>query len=202
MKLTGFELEIEGSREDVPNISRSLTQQLAGMLQPAGAIIDGQPSPGLSSAEEILPAIEVKPQSEAAPRKRGRTRPRRSVISNGTDDVDEGALDWRHDSSVYGSPLQSWNTAQKALWTLYVVGEATGQKELAAKRIALSFNKHFRQAKEILPHNVSRDLGKLKVKNPAVVSEDTRQSPSAWYLTDAGIKAAQILVAEALGQTE
>jgi hypothetical protein len=54
MKLQGLELEIEGAREDASLISRTLGQQFAGLLQPVGAIIDGEASPvALPSAETV-----------------------------------------------------------------------------------------------------------------------------------------------------
>ncbi|WP_124842321.1 hypothetical protein [Burkholderia cepacia] len=203
MKITGFEMEIEGSRDDVPNITQALTRQLAGMLQPPTGIVEPPAGPQvaiLPSLAEPLPADEVK--LESAPRKqRTRTRTRRSMQSNGTvEDVEATAIDFRHTPELYGNPIQAWSTANKALWILYVIGEIVGEKELSARRITLSFNKHFRQAKEIIANNVTRDLGKLRLKKPVFISEDTTRSPSVWYLTDEGIRAAQNLVAEALGR--
>ncbi|PRX95870.1 hypothetical protein [Paraburkholderia sp. BL25I1N1] len=201
MKITGFEMEIEGSRDDVPNITQALTRQLAGMLQPPTGIVEPpvtSPVTVLPSISEALPVEEVKPESVA--RKRTRARTRRPVQSNGVEDVEATAIDFRHAPELYGNPVQAWTTANKALWTLYVIGEMVGEKELSAKRITLSFNKHFRQAKEIIANNVTRDLGKLRLKKPVLVSEDTTRTPSVWYLTDEGIRAAQNLVAEALGR--
>jgi hypothetical protein len=196
MKLQGFELEIEGSREDVPLITQNLGSQIAGLLQPAGAIIEGevvgenghQPSPPIADA----PA-------------RRKSRKRRSSPASPAPDqkTTEGALDWRHDSAKFGMPAQGWSTAQKAMWLLYVASEMMNEKELSSKRIATTFNKHFRQSGRILTHNVVRDLGRLKTKQkPAPVADDTTKSPAQWYLTDVGTREAQKLVKEALGRQD
>ncbi|WP_426398360.1 hypothetical protein ACN9M1_06410 [Ralstonia sp. R-29] len=199
MKLTGFELEIEGSREDVPAISQSLGRQLAGLMQPPDAIIDGKASHDLPPAAAIFPALDG--DNEVAARRKPRRR--RAVSPAGVTDVeDSSAVDWRHDASKYGSPSQSWNTANKALWTLYVVAQETDEKELSGRRIAATFNKHFRQAKAVTVTNVNRDLGRLKLKKQSHVSEDTTKNPSAWYLTEEGNKHVQGLIAEALGRKE
>lgn len=199
MKLTGFELEIEGSKEDVPAISQSLGRQLQGLLQPPEAILNGESHPALPVAPAILPAQEV--DSDASARKKPRKR--RATAASGVVDVEDGsAVDWRHDSAKYGVPSQSWNTANKSLWTLYVVTQETSEKELSGRRIAATFNKHFRQAKSVTVTNVNRDLGRLKLKRPSVVSEDTTKTPAAWYLTEEGNKHVQGLIAEALGRNE
>jgi hypothetical protein len=53
LKLQGLELEIDGSREEMPNITQNLGRQIAGMLQPAGAIIEGEV---VSGGESNFPA--------------------------------------------------------------------------------------------------------------------------------------------------
>src|SRR6185312_8793739 len=197
MKLQGFELEVEGSRDDAPLIAQNLGRQFAGLLQPAAQIVEG---------EEVFPprAISLPTASgePATPKRRSRGRKRASSTTaseNRGSDADS-AINWRHDPAKWGSPRQEWNTASKAIWLLYVAGNETPQKELTSKRISNTFNKHFKQAGPILTNNVARDLGKLKVGRDAAVSEDTTQDPSPWFLTDAGIRRAQALVAEALGQ--
>lgn len=199
MKLTGFELEIEGSRDDVPAISQSLGRQLASLMQPPEALINGDTPPAGIPPAAALPAAEG--NNDVGTRRKPRRR--KSTAPNGITDVeDNSAVNWRHDPTKYGSPSQSWSTATKALWTLYVVSHETDEKELSGRRIAATFNKHFRQAKEITVPNTNRDLGRQKLRRPSLVSEDTTKSPSAWYLTEEGSKHVQALIAEALGRNE
>ena len=42
LKIQGFELEIEGSREDAGLLSQNLGKQMNSILQPMGAIIEGE----------------------------------------------------------------------------------------------------------------------------------------------------------------
>jgi hypothetical protein len=197
LKLTGLELEIEGTRDDAPLIQQALTQQFAGLLQPATVIVEGEiPAPAPTNGNGVV----VQPPLEKTKRRRqvrtGSTPA--AASSNG-----ESAVDWRHDPETYGSPLQTWNSSQKAVWLLHVVASAANLSELSAPRIALTFNKHFRQAGPIRANNLARDLGKLKsIVNgqPPQVGQDTTKNPSTWYLVDAGSRVAQQLVAAARGQ--
>jgi hypothetical protein len=108
-------------------------------------------------------------------------------------------VELNHDASKWGSPRQEWSTANKALWLLYVVGKQAGRNELTAHQIEATFNRHFRQAKQILVQNIARDLGKLRSQaKDAPVGEDATMDPSPWFLTEAGQLRAQELVEEAL----
>jgi hypothetical protein len=202
MKLQGLELEIDGSREDIPLITQNLGQQLSGLLQPAGAIIEGEVLEHASPRENI-----VLPPSVTLPQPNTKRRGKRKASSGTKPSVDgqkEEAVNWKHDSAKYGTPKQGWSTSNKAIWLLYVTGAEAQLSELSAQRITETFNKHFKQAGTILGFNVTRDLGRLKVKRGSSppVGEDTTKTPSLWYLTDAGRKKAQELVGEALGQTD
>lgn len=196
MKLQGFELEIEGSREDVPLIAQNLSQQLSGLMAPTGAIIEGETVEPARVAAVLSPSADQPSASSQAKRK-----PRkRSSAAKPANDVAETVINWRHDSAKYGSPKQVWATSDKALWLLYVVKSETDNTELSGSQIADTFNKHFRQAGTIRNFNVNRDLGKLKVgKGASLVGEDTTKNPSRWFLTEAGEKKAQELVGQALG---
>lgn len=201
MKLTGFELEIEGSQDNVPEISQAIGRQLAGLMQAPDALLS-------SATDDVraLPAAPVRPADEVrsdSPNRRKPARKRRAISNSGADvDTGEVAVDWRHEPSKYGTPSQSWTTVMKAVWILYVVTQETDVREMSGRQIMLTFNKHFRQAKEVLVANVNRDLGRAKLKAQAWVGEDTTKSPSAWYITDAGMKEVQNLIAVALGRTE
>ncbi|HXT14313.1 MAG TPA: hypothetical protein VN706_01700 [Gemmatimonadaceae bacterium] len=198
LKLQGLELEIEGSREDAPLIAQNLGRQFAGLLQPAAQIVAGNDDVPLDAA----PIAIQEPDAASTVRKRGPRKKRGAPpAAAASDSAEEVPLDWRHDPAKWGSPKQAWNTANKAMWLLYVASNETDQKELSSKRIANTFNKHFKQAGQILPFNVTRDLGKLKIGKDAPVSEDTTQTSSPWFLTEAGTKRAQGLVSEALGRT-
>lgn len=187
MKLTGFELEIEGNRDDIPLISQNIGSQMTGLLNPAGAIIEGE------VFESTKPkTISVAPLNEnfSAPKKTKRK-------STGGQKQNTGekaqALDWKHEPKKFGTPKQSWTAVQKAMWTLYVVNEVLQVSELSSAMIADTFNKHFRQAGEVKGFNLTRDLGRLKVKG--LLGENTTQAPPKWYLLDEGIKTVQTLIA-------
>lgn len=193
LKLQSLELEIEGSREDASLIRQNIGQQMASLLQPVGGIIDGE-----ASTRSAPPALEnIVPLNAPIGR---RTRRRRNGSSGGDAAIEVAQpIDFKHDPSKFGNPRQEWKTVEKAMWLLYVVKETAGVGELANKILVETFNKHFRQAGTITSSNVSRDLGRAKVKEkPAPVGEDTTQTPSAWYLTEHGRSLAQALVASAL----
>jgi hypothetical protein len=192
LKLQGLELEVEGTKENLPDLRTALTQQLAGVIEPAtGLIQEAQPTPTIINNDSASHA-------EVGKRRR---RSRSNSKPTGEESI-ESAVDWKHDSSKYGSPLQSWNTVDKAMWLLYVVGKETERTELSGNCISLTFKKHFKQAGSITTSNINRDLGRAKASKsgqPPLVSEDTTKNPPLWYLTTAGSAAAQKLVQKALG---
>jgi hypothetical protein len=197
LKVTGFELEVEGSRDDVPLIADSVGQQFVGLLKPAADIVEGEIVSDDGNSNHP-PAIQ---ESESKKRRTSRRRPT-GTGSATPNQAQEAAIDWVHDPAKWGSPQQSWKTAQKAMWLLYVVGKEKHITEVSATQIAQTFNKHFKQAKTILRGNVARDLGKLKMGADAVVSENTTKTPSTWFLTLAGDKLVQELISKTLGQTD
>jgi hypothetical protein len=204
MKLTGFELEIEGTREDMPVIAQSLGQQLSGLLGPASQIIEGEV---VRDEPMVAPNATAGAAGDSTNRRKVRRKSSRTqsgtALGAASPSSSETAVQWRHDTSKYGSPRQDWGGTKKALWLLYVAGAEANVREMSGARIAMTSNTHFRTAGQLRTHNVNRDLAKLKVARsgePPLVSEDTTKSPPAWFLTDAGTKAAQRLVAEALGE--
>jgi hypothetical protein len=188
LKLQGFELEIEGNREDASVIGRSIGEQISGMLSPSLSIVEGEFT---SNRVQAVPAVSL---VDATPKRRGQRRTR-SVPAGGESNATQ-AIDFRNDPSRYSTPTQQWKTAEKATWLLYVVREVAHVTELSTGQIVKTFNTHFRQAKTITHSNVSRDLGKLKVSSPALVGEDAAKSPPVWFLTDEGVRKAQALIAE------
>lgn len=190
LKVQNLEFEIEGSREDASLLSRNIGQQMANLVQPASRILNGELNENSFDASKSVIALPVA----------RKTRRRRNGTSAGESADAAAVIDFKHDPSKFGNPRQEWKTAEKALWLLYVVKESAGIGDLSATALAESFNKHFRQAGTVTSSNVSRDLGRLKVREkPSPVGEDTTKNPSTWYLTEQGIARAQVLVAAALG---
>lgn len=188
LKIQGFELEVEGTREDIPTITQNIGQEFAGMLAPVAQIVEGEnpnqtnmaPTNGSGTSENIR-----------------KKRVRKTISTREGTDVE--AVDWVHDASKWGNPLQDWSTSEKSIWLLYVAKNEKGTGELSLGQITKTFNKHFKQAKLIIQGNVGRDLGKLKVKPDAWVGEDTTKTPTTWFLTQNGQKEAERLVSIAKG---
>jgi hypothetical protein len=191
-KITGLEFEIEGSREDVPLISRNLASQFGGMFTPAANIVQGS-SPALGRDP-----IEVTPAAPISGSGRSNRRTSRRVSAA---DVSKPSkvFDWNHNVQEWGSPAQAWNPLQKSIWLLYVAKAQGVTTEMTTSQIANTFNKHFRQSGVIRPSNVSRDLGKAKTLPPSKVGEDSTKDPSTWFLTEQGEKTAVELVSEGRG---
>lgn len=195
LKVTGIELQIEGSRDDVPLMTQAAGQQLASLFMPASNVVEGE----FVDATNQLPAPPPEPE-----RKNSKRSSRQRSSSNGSranNVTGPEAIDWVHDPSKWGSPKQEWSTADKAIWTLYVVSKERDLGEISAYVIVTTFNKHFREAGLIRVNNTNRDLGKAKGKSPALVGENTTEKPSGWFLTQAGIRRAEELVSQALGRT-
>jgi hypothetical protein len=189
LKITGFELEIEGNREDVSLVSQGVAAQFGGMLQPAAEIVEGD----VAAKSAPLPSPMLVDGGKKTSRRR---RSASTPASAGPSPSD--AIEFRHDPEKYGNPQQSWNTASKGMWLLYVCRELASVKQMTAGQIARTFEKHFRQSGAIKGNNVSRDLGKAKQERPPLVGEDTTGEAGQYYLTDEGNRRAQALIAEAL----
>lgn len=194
-KLTGLEVEIEGSHEDLPIITQNITEQFANLLAPSTAIIEGE-----RVVSSPNPANLASPsQSATSPRKKPKRRARPTQDASGSDST-TAAITWRHDDSKFATPQQDWKAVDKYLWLLFVLEESEGVTEYTASGLVNTFNKQFRQAGALNVKNCGRDIGQLKTKNPALVGEDTSVKPSKWYLTDAGKAEARRLIAVAKGQ--
>lgn len=188
MKLEGLEIEMEGSKDDIPLMASSLGNHLAGLMQPATEM------PGVSNGSNGPGGIKTidHAEREVAPaRKR-----KRSTSSQSAKDGSSDAIEWQHDSTKYGNPQQAWNPTKKALWLLYVVSQEVRLTQISASQITNTFNKKFKQAGVVRGSNISRDLGKAKTRSPSLTGENTTKNPSEWYLTEAGVREAQAAVAE------
>lgn len=189
LKLQGFELEIEGNREDASVIGKSIGDQISGMLSPSLNILEGEVASSRTQPQSAIPLVAE------IPRRRGGRRTKSAP--NGTEANTQANIEFRNDPSKYATPTQQWTTAEKAIWLLYVVKEVSLVPELSTGQIVKTFNTHFRQAKTVTNSNVSRDLGKAKVSSPSLVGEDPTKSPPVWFLTDEGIRKAQAIIADA-----
>ncbi|MDF3154382.1 hypothetical protein P3C58_20595 [Mesorhizobium sp. XAP10] len=194
MKLQGFELEIEGSKDDIPLIAQNVGQQIAGLIQPSAAIVEGDP---LSTGNGRQHPLTIDNSDRDVTKSR---KPRRTKRSGGEpqNSVETPTIEWRHDPAKYGNPKQDWNAASKALWLIYVVSQELEYAQLSVTQISNTFNRKFKQSGTIRPSNISRDLGTFKTKNPALVGDDTTKSSTEWFPTDAGIRKVQELIVETL----
>lgn len=188
-----LKVKIQGDRGNAGLVSRTLGRQFANALGPIETIIEG-------SAQDI-PAQPGLP-FDAPPVDESNKKQKRRKSSGSTSGAAIGdsavAIDFKHEPLKFGNPRQSWPTAKKSMWLLYVVKEVMSVLDMPAPVIAKTFNKHFRQFGAIQVSKVTRDLGRLKSETPVPVQDDATKVGSPWYLTDAGIKKAQALVAEAL----
>lgn len=188
LKITGFELEVEGSREDVAILSQSVAGQMAGMLQPGALILDAKANEVLDEPKDAgLKQIERKAK-----------RRRASGAAAGGVAAESKEVTFRHDVQKYGNPSQSWKTSSKSIWLLYVLQKESNSSSFSTKSIVDTFNRHFKQSGTITTSNVTRDLGRLKVnEKPSPIGEDSSKSPSEWFLTHDGVRRAEELVKEA-----
>ncbi|HJT36363.1 MAG TPA: hypothetical protein VJ783_30350, partial [Pirellulales bacterium] len=109
-------------------------------------------------------------------------------------------LEFRHDAGRFGIPRQEWTAGKKIVWLLHVVSQQAQVSEISGPVIAATFNKHFRQAGSLNKQGMSRDLGGLKQRGPALVGDNANSSPITWFLTNEGQKEAERLVIEARGE--
>jgi hypothetical protein len=194
-KLQGLELEIEGTREEMPQVAQSLGAQLSGLFQPMSTLSNvGQLQLDLpnQTTSNGASAEVVNDRKKTSSSKRSTSR----APSTGGAAKEYPAIDWLHDSAKWGFPNQSWTASEKAIWLLYVVENEKQLSELTATQIANTFNKHFKQSKTIKAFTVTRDLGRKKVGKDAPVGENTTISPSGWYLTTSGKAVAAKMIEE------
>ncbi len=192
MELQGFKLRIKAQREeDVPRIVGQISQQMAGLVSPSGAMLEATPRLGSVARVQELPAQEHSEEEKG--KARGKSTRRRSVAES----AKTQAITWRHNPERWGTPKQSWTAAKKILWIMYVISHESTHSEVSGPVIAETFNSAFRQSGPLHKPSMPRDLGSLKTRSPANVMDDATKSPIAWFLTDEGKKEAEKLVAEA-----
>ena len=195
LKITGFELEMEGDRRDATQIPQQLSQQVAGFFQPAVEIASyGGNNSGMLDAQVVEQRHE-KVVNARKPKKKNNS------ASSSPSKQTEVAIELKHDPNSWGNPKQDWKTAIKAIWLLYIVGKQTAVSEMTTQMIVSTFNLHFRQSGTITTSNVTRDLGKKKAATPSLLGTTVGEDGEKWFLTDAGLKEAEQLVAEGRGVT-
>lgn len=180
LKLQGLDLEVDGERQDIPAITHAVQQQLASLVIPGEVITDGhkQLGNGSDGAEAT--------QEEESKKKRSARRERRSA----GDGAPAVAIEFRQDPATYGNPIQAWSVTDKCIWLLYVLKKLAQANEVSGPVLAVTFNQYFKTAGKLHPPNVTRDLAKLKVQNPAPIGEDKGN----YYLTGEGDKQAETLI--------
>jgi hypothetical protein len=191
-KLTGLEFEIKGESDEVIAKAAAMQRQMQGMLGTLAAVTSGADaahSVQNGAATKLLEATAEPIQNGS--RMRG---PRRSAGEHPSVE----AVSFRHDAAKYGNPLQSWGNTDKCIWLLHVLKEIDAANEVSGPQLAATFNQQFKAAGTVRPSHATRELGRAKIKNPALVGEDRGQDPPLWYLTDEGKKYATELIATVL----
>jgi hypothetical protein len=193
MQIQGFKLRVWSEREeDVPRITGQLGQQLAGLLRPSTEILDVTPR------VQTAFAVNAPEEKSQDPNKRKRhAKSSRIRKSGASESAGSQMVNWQHAPAKWGMPRQAWTTGQKILWTLYVAAKETSHEDLSSPAIAETFNTAFREFGPLAKQNLPRELGNLKKKTPTQVLDNRTGSPIKWYLTDAGSREAEKLVAEA-----
>ena len=190
IKLTGLEIEFEGTNDQMKQVSTNLGQQLTGLIQPGlngGAEHKAGKPARTEDADVDVVASSIK----------GKKNRKSRAASNGGAKVEKlNVVDFQNDISTYGAPIQQWNTFDKGVWLLYVISKQASITEMSATEIAETFNKYFRQTKPIRSTNVARDFGNKKSGANALVSEDPTKNPSKWFLTEEGNKYVQKLITD------
>ena len=194
-ELSGLKIKVKSERDDAPKALQSVQSQIGNLLQAAaglgtGEIASGPARPSHSTGNVgegrtiEAPAIS----SNSAPARTKATRGKRASTNESAT-----AVEFSHDPAAYGLPKQTWNTAQKSMWLLYVLEKQNGHRDLSTGALASTFNKHFKEFGAITTTNVTRDLGRARAKN-GFVSSDASKDPQTWYLLDAGKKEVERLV--------
>jgi hypothetical protein len=201
-EITGLKLKVKGNdsstqvadlQRQVQGLMATITSLAQGQLQTPPQIQENGTAANLLEGAQQIPQLPAPPNGTRVATRR--TPAARRGTASGPRQRAE-AIDFKHDADQYGFPRQNWATAQKAMWTIYVLAEQGDTKEFSASVIAATFNKHFKSFGTILAQNVLRDLGKEKGKSGSVNS-DASQEPMKWYLLEAGKKMIPALVEEA-----
>ncbi len=164
-------------------------------MMPAANIVEGKATPVLTRDPIPGTATVVDATTPArSPRKR------RSSSRGNDGEATDAALVWQHDANIWGNPLQQWKAVEKTVYLLYVAKQAGVAEQMTVWQMVQTFDRLFRTAGKLNKGNITRDFGKLNGEPPPKVQMNGSVQPSAWYLTDAGIKMAENLVKAARGE--
>ena len=191
-KLTGLEIEFDGTPDEVLQVQKSAQANLGAIIQ--AGMNPTQPAVAAIAAtvedvdnEEVAESREGgKSKSNATPRKRGtKMRPRR-------------VIDMAIDPNVHGTPTQDMSTAEKALYTLYLATKIAGVDGLSNASIVATYEKYFSRSGNIRATNVSRDFNLRKYSQgpEAIVSLKPSDKGSFWMLTNKGMAAGEQIAAK------
>ena len=191
-KLQGLELEIEGERDDIPQIVSSIGDQLTGILLPAVNIVEGQQVEQEYSSRSKTIDVPTSPVRKTVSRRR------KPVSNTPANKQSTPPVEWKHDLSKWGMPKQTWSISEKIIWFMYVAFEEARIMEMTSSMAINGFNQAFKQAGLINLKNAKRNFDHLKTAMDA--NEDTTKTPSFWSLTESGIKKGLTLISDAKGK--
>jgi hypothetical protein len=194
LKVEKFELNVTGSREDLPLIADRVGQQFIGLLQPAADIVSGDITETVQPTQAV-PSVDGKRKAL----RRKRTSATAAVTAGSTTEAGDGSIAWRHDADKWGTPKQEWSVSNKIVYVMHVAKVAANKSDITSPSIVATFNKLFKSAGQLSSKNIVRDLNKLKQNDPALVSDDNTQSPTVWFLTQQGEREGVRLISEARG---
>jgi hypothetical protein len=184
-ELQALKVWIKGEREDIPLITQNVGNQVAGFLQPMANI----------AASRELAQTPPREMAAAVPSPPRRKKAARTASGNASPHKDEAPIAVDIDHATWGTPQQSWNGVDKAMWLLHAVAKSGGPSELTTTSLVNLFNVRYRETKALRTQNVGRDLGRLEKGSAALVGRN--QANNAWYLTELGQKHMLKLIASA-----
>jgi hypothetical protein len=192
MKFEIAELEMQVSGEDAEQQLRSaLNDEFNRFLAPVTQALRPQLEAPPAPAQPVENAVNVTPEKRAV------RRAPRSAANAGPAAADV-ALPWKPDIQKHGNPSAEWSTADKAMWLLNCFskdhgGTAAEPKGLTITTLIATFNRHFPYTKPLVNKNVNRDFKAYSAGAGAKVTANHTMSPAVWFLTPAGIAAAEDL---------
>ncbi|HYM76117.1 MAG TPA: hypothetical protein VE377_09090 [Candidatus Dormibacteraeota bacterium] len=178
VEIEKLKIHVKGDREIAPEVANNVAQQISGIFQPSGLLEapkDGQ------NGHRVIEA-----SAPAAPARRGRRKNSGPAANGGAK-----TLNWNHDATKWGTPVQTWTQVQKINWLLHVVEQEGVSKDLSPVEMSDVWESKFRTAGLLTRTNIGRDLK----NNP----DNFGAVDGRWFLKQGGKTAAAALVNEAKG---
>ena len=182
-ELKELKIHVKGDREIAPSIANNVGRHFASVLSPAGLIEGPKNGHSGNGNDKVIDAEAVTPSR----------RKKKIGAKSSASGTAEGAapITWSHDTTRWGSPVQTWKAYQKIVWLLYVVEQETGRKDQTATEMVETFHARFRDAGLLVKGNIPRDLAG---KPDLFASLDGR-----YFLKQSGKELAERLITEAKG---